>query len=66
MTSDQLQTIAEENRPLLQSYLALMRKGEAGHALAAKESYPDFNVAFEYMQRDPAGGEEGLDGIRWG
>jgi len=59
--NDRLRNIAEDNRPLLQSYRALMKKGEAGRALAAKESYPDFNVFFEYMQRDPANGEEGLD-----
>ena len=26
-----------------------------------KESYPDFNVSFEYMQRDPVGDEKGND-----
>lgn len=60
-TIDQLQAIAEEHRPLLQSFRALMLKGEAGNALARKESYPDFNIAFEYMQRDPVNGDEGLD-----
>jgi outer membrane protein TolC len=60
-TKDQLQSIAEENRPLLQSIRALMRKGEAGNALARKEVYPDSTIFFEYMQRNPVNGDEGLD-----
>ncbi|WP_306532724.1 TolC family protein [Geobacter sp.] len=52
-TAEQLQAAAQENRPLLKSYGALMAKGEAGHRLAQKEFFPDFNLSFEYMQRDP-------------
>jgi len=52
LTAEELRTTAYENRPLLRSYKALIEKGEAGHKLAEKEFYPDFNVAFEYMQRD--------------
>lgn len=52
LTAEELRTTAYENRPLLRSYKALIEKGEAGHKLAEKEFYPDFNVGFEYMQRD--------------
>ncbi|MBJ6727640.1 TolC family protein [Geomesophilobacter sediminis] len=47
-----LRQTALENRPLLKSLQATVEKGEAGHKLAKKEFYPDFNVSFEYMQRD--------------
>lgn len=49
-----LVALAEKNRPLLKSLAAEVEKGKAGQALARKEFYPDFNLAFEYMQRDPA------------
>ncbi|CAG0959440.1 Cobalt-zinc-cadmium resistance protein CzcC [Burkholderiales bacterium] len=52
-SAEQLQAAAAENRPLLRSFGALMAKGEAGHRLAQKEFFPDFNLSFEYMQRDP-------------
>ena len=58
---EELRNIAYENRPMLKSVIALIDKGKAGHKLAEKEFYPDFNVSLEYMQRDPAMGEEGLD-----
>lgn len=57
----QLRDLAEENRPLLKSYRAEIEKGKAAHRLAEKEFYPDFNVSFEYMQREPAMGGEGWD-----
>ncbi|RNC67320.1 MAG: TolC family protein [Desulfuromonadales bacterium] len=49
----QLRSLAEENRPQYKSLRALMEKGEAGHRLAEKEFFPDFNLSLEYMQRDP-------------
>ena len=52
VSSDQLRDQAKENRPLLKSLKAAIDKGAAGHKLAQKEYYPDFNVSFEYMQRD--------------
>lgn len=52
-SAEQLQAAAAENRPLLRSFRALMAKGEAGHRLAQKELFPDFNLSLEYMQRDP-------------
>jgi outer membrane protein, heavy metal efflux system len=60
-TPDQLQTMADENRPQLKSLRAQIEKGRASHELARKEFYPDFNVAFEYMQRDRAMGSDGSD-----
>ncbi|MBI1919505.1 MAG: TolC family protein [Geobacter sp.] len=60
-SSTDLLAIAEENRPQFKALRALIAKGEAGHRLAKKEYYPDFNVSFEYMQRDPAMGEPGYD-----
>ncbi|WP_246125796.1 TolC family protein [Geobacter argillaceus] len=58
---EELRTIAYENRPLLKSLSALIEKGKAGHKLAEKESYPDFNVSLEYMQRDRFEGSNGDD-----
>jgi outer membrane protein, heavy metal efflux system len=58
---EELRSIANENRPMLKSLNALIEKGKAGHKLAEKEFYPDFNVAFEYMQRDRFEGSSGDD-----
>ncbi|MBJ6800807.1 TolC family protein [Geomonas propionica] len=60
-TPEQLVDLAEENRPQLKSVKAQIEKGRAGHLLAQKESYPDFNVSFEYMQRQKAMGSDGSD-----
>ncbi|MCM0083571.1 TolC family protein [Geomonas sp. Red32] len=61
LTAEQLKAMAFDNRPLLKSLKAQIEKSEAGVKLARKESYPDFNVSFEYMQRDPAMGSNGDD-----
>jgi len=61
LTSEQLGAIADENRPLLKGNRALVEKAQAGMKLAKKEYLPDFNLAFEYMQRDPAMGSDGAD-----
>jgi outer membrane protein TolC len=61
LTAEQLRNTAYENRPLLKGYQALIEKGNAGLKLAKKEFYPDFNVSLEYMQRDPAMEQDGLD-----
>ena len=61
LTAEQLGTIADEYRPLLKGYRALVEKAGAGLKLAKKEYLPDFNLAFEYMQRDPAMGSDGSD-----
>jgi len=61
LTAEQLRDIAKENRPMLRSIQAQIEKGRAGHLLAQKEYYPDFNVSFEYMQRQRAMGSDGSD-----
>lgn len=60
-TPEQLLDLAEENRPQLKTVRAQIEKGKAGRMLAQKESYPDFNVSFEYMQREKAMGSDGSD-----
>lgn len=57
----ELMASAEENRPALKGLAAQLLKGKGSYALAQKEYYPDFNVAFEYMQRQPAMGSDGAD-----
>ena len=52
---------AEQNRPLLKGMQAQIGKSQAAQALARKEFFPDFNVSFEYMQREPAMGNDGAD-----
>jgi len=56
-----LVALAEANRPVLKGLAAQVLKGRGSEALARKESYPDFNVSFEYMQRQPAMGSDGAD-----
>ena len=58
---EELRTMAAENRPMLKGLSALIEKGSAGYRLAEKEYYPDFNVSFEYMQRDRFEGSSGDD-----
>ncbi len=58
---EELRTIASDNRPMFKSLNALIDKGAAGHKLAEKEYYPDFNVSFEYMQRERFEGSSGDD-----
>ena len=60
-SSEELREAALDNRPLLKSLNAGIEKGKAGHKLAEKEFYPDFNVSFEYMQRDQFEGSNGDD-----
>jgi outer membrane protein TolC len=52
---------AEKNRPLLKGMRALIGKSEAAQALARKEFFPDFTISLEYMQREPAMGNDGSD-----
>jgi outer membrane protein TolC len=61
ISAKDLRETAFEKRPQIRSLKALIDKGDAGHKLARKEFYPDFNVSFEYMQRDPAMGSDGSD-----
>ncbi len=57
----ELERLAEENRPLLRSLAARIDKARAERALADKEFYPDFTLAFEYMQRDSVMDDPGHD-----
>jgi len=57
----QLLSTAEQNRPALKGLRAQLLKGAGSYALAQKEYYPDFNLSFEYMQRQPAMGSDGAD-----
>jgi len=61
LSADELKAMALENRPLLKSLNAQIEKGNAGQKLAGKEFYPDFNVSFEYMQRDEFETSDGAD-----
>jgi outer membrane protein, heavy metal efflux system len=61
LSAADLRQRALEKRPMFKSLQAQIDKGEAGHKLAKKEFYPDFNVSFEYMQRDRTAADEGLD-----
>ena len=61
LSAGDLRNEAWGKRPIVKSLQALIEKGEVGHKLARKEFYPDFNISFEYMQRDRTAGDEGLD-----
>lgn len=61
VTRDALREQAYRDRPQIKSLMSLLSKGAAGHKLAARESYPDFSVSFEYMQREPAMNDPGYD-----
>jgi outer membrane protein TolC len=50
----QLDELAYDKRPQVKSLIMLSNKGMAAHRLAEKEFYPDFNLSFEYMFREPA------------
>ncbi len=52
ISQEQLTAVAFENRPQLQAQRSLAQKGWVNRQLADKENYPDFTVAFEYMQRN--------------
>ena len=60
-TGKDLRQMAYDRRPQIKSLSALIGKGEAGLRLADREFYPDVNISFEYMQRDPAMGSSGDD-----
>jgi len=52
LSAEQLNQSATEKRPQIKSLYSLVNKGQAGHRLAQKEFYPDFNLSFEYMFKD--------------
>jgi len=51
-SAEQLKGLADEKRPQIKSLAELVSKGQAGHRLAEKEYWPDFNLSFEYMFRE--------------
>ena len=57
----ELERLAEEHRPLLRSLVARIDKSKAERALADKEFYPDFTLAFEYMQKESIMDDPGYD-----
>ncbi|HBG04093.1 MAG TPA: TolC family protein, partial [Geobacter sp.] len=61
LSVDELRAVALESRPLLKGLNSQIEKGRAGQKLAQKELYPDFNVSFEYMQRDKFEMSDGAD-----
>lgn len=58
---EKLLELAEESRPAVKGAKAQVLRWEGAYALAKKEYYPDFNVSFEYMQRQRAMGGDGAD-----
>ena len=61
LSPETLKETAFERRPQLKSLFMLASKGLAGHRLARAESYPDFNLTFEYMFREAAMGDPGYN-----
>lgn len=57
----ELERRAEQQRPLLRALQASKQKTEVTQQRALRENYPDFTLTLEYMQREPAMGEEGYD-----
>lgn len=58
---EELREQAYRDRPQIKSLMSLSNKGTTGHKLATRESYPDFSLSFEYMQREPAMSDPGYD-----
>jgi outer membrane protein TolC len=55
----ELRETAHEKRPQVRNLIMQANKGMAGHRLARKEFYPDFNVSFEYMFREASMNDPG-------
>ena len=60
-TPEQLKETAYANRPQLKSLTMQANKGMAGHRLARKEFYPDFNLSLEYMFREASMNDPGYN-----
>lgn len=56
-----LKEFAAADNPRLKGLSAQIEKGKAAHSLARKELFPDFNISFEYMFREPVQGSMGND-----
>jgi outer membrane protein TolC len=52
LAADQLQTLAQQQRPQLHSLHSQVNKAKTAHQLARKEVWPDANLSFEYMFRE--------------
>lgn len=61
LSAESLEKLAYEKRPELKALLSQVGKGEASYRLAKKDYYPDFNVFFEYKQRDRTSMDAGND-----
>ena len=61
LTPQQLNERAYETRPQVKNLISLANKGMAGHRLARKEFYPDFNLSFEYMFREASMNDPGYN-----
>ncbi len=59
--AEELQEIALVQRPQVKSLITLANKGNASRQLAEKESYPDFNLFFEYMFREESMNDPGYN-----
>lgn len=57
----ELKETAHDKRPQIKSLIMLANKGMAGHRLARKEFWPDFNLSFEYMFREASMNDPGYD-----
>ena len=57
----QLNDLAYNSRPQVKNLISLANKGMAGHRLARKEFYPDFNLSLEYMFREASMNDPGFN-----
>jgi outer membrane protein TolC len=61
LSARQLNDLAYESRPQVKNLITQANKGMAGHRLAQKEFYPDFNLSFEYMFREASMNDPGYN-----
>jgi outer membrane protein TolC len=61
LSAEQLGQTAFEKRPQIKSLASLTGKAQASRRLAEKESYPDFNLSFEYMFREESMNDPGYN-----
>lgn len=62
MTAEELAAFAFQNRPELFARNAQLKQVQLNEKLAKRESYPDFTLSLEYMQRDAFNGDPGSMG----
>jgi outer membrane protein TolC len=61
LSPQQLNDLAYDSRPQVKNLISQANKGMAGHRLARKEFYPDFNLSFEYMFREASMNDPGYN-----